>query len=102
MEPHGRDANTSTSFAANRRGLRMKLNTMPSVRLRATIAIDVDAADYLEAAEHQKKLESHLTAVRADYPEASIAVIERRPQSVVGPVRPRGMKVRTGRLNTYV
>ena len=34
----------------------MKLNTMPSVRLRATIAIDVDAADYLEAAEHQKKL----------------------------------------------
>jgi hypothetical protein len=79
----------------------MKLNAMPRVRLRATIAIEVDAADYLEAAQHQKMLETLLSAVRNDYPEATIAVIERRPQSASGPARLRPVKVRTGRLNSY-
>ncbi len=79
----------------------MKLNSMPNVRLRATIAIEVDAADYLEAAEHQKMLETHLSSVRTDYPEATITVIERRPQITAGAARPRTVKVRTGRLNSY-
>jgi hypothetical protein len=79
----------------------MKPNAMPSVRLRATISIDVDAADYLEAAEHQKRLETHLSTVRGDYPEAWIAVIERRRPAADAPAHRRELRVRTGRLNAY-
>ena len=79
----------------------MKPNTMPQVRLRATISIEVEAVDYLEAAEHQRRLEQHLSTVRADYPEAWIAVIERRRPTAPNPVNPRELKVRTGRLHAY-
>jgi hypothetical protein len=51
---------------------------MPEVKLRLTIVIDIDAADYLEAADHQKKIEKHLTTLRIDYPSAAVAVRQRR------------------------
>ena len=79
----------------------MKSNTMPAVRLRATISIEVDAADYLEAAEHQRRLETHLSTVRSDYPEAWIAVTERRRSGGSSEVRPREVRVKTGKLHDY-
>jgi hypothetical protein len=79
----------------------LKSNTMPNVRLRATISIEVDAADYLEAAEHQRRLETHLSTVQGDYPEAWIAVTERRRSSGVAEARPRELRVRTGKLHAY-
>ncbi len=78
----------------------MKTNMMPMVRLRATINIDVDAVDYLEAGQHQKKLEALLGTLRADYPDASFTVSERRPPSQ-GPARRRDFRVSTGKLNSY-
>jgi hypothetical protein len=76
-------------------------NTMPAVRLRATISIEVDAVDYLEAAEHQRRLETHLSSVRSDYPEASISVTERRRPAATPSIRSRELKVRTGKLHAY-
>jgi hypothetical protein len=79
----------------------MKSNAMPAVRLRATISIEVDAVDYLEAAEHQRRLESHLSSVKSDYPEAWIAVTERRRPQAASRTRPRDLTVRTGKLHAY-
>jgi hypothetical protein len=68
--------------------------------LRATITIDVEAADYLEAAEHQKRLETHMAEIRADFPAASIVLNERR-RPAAEPTEPRKLYERSGRLNTY-
>lgn len=68
--------------------------------LRATITIDVEAADYLEAAEHQKRLENHMAQIRDDFPEASILLNERRRQAGE-PAAPRKLYERSGRLNSY-
>lgn len=57
----------------------MKADQIPSVRLRVTIVVDIDAADYLEAGEHQKKIERHLDAMKIDYPAASLSLRQRRP-----------------------
>lgn len=74
--------------------------SMPNVKLRVTISIDIDARDYLEAAEHQKKIESYLSSVQAEYPGAEILVKERRgprPESGAS----RAVRVRSGRLRAY-
>jgi hypothetical protein len=70
-------------------------------RLRATITIEIEATDYREAAVHQERLESHLTAVRSDYPDAQIALCERRggPRPATNPSRT--LHHRSGRLNSY-
>ncbi len=79
----------------------MELKTMPTVRLRVTITIDVDAADYLEAAEHQKRLESYLSSVRTEYPAAEISAKERRGPRPVSRHEPRRLRVNSGKLHAY-
>lgn len=68
--------------------------------LRATITIDVEAADYLEAAEHQKRIEAHMAEIRSDFPGAAMLLNERR-RPAVEPAEPRRLYERSGRLNTY-
>jgi len=70
------------------------------MRLRAHITIDIDAADYLEAAEHQRKIETCLSSVKTDYPEAEVTVRERRGAR---PPKPhvREVRVHSGRLRVY-
>jgi len=79
----------------------MDSRTMPTVRLRVTITIDIDAEDYLEAAEHQKKLEVYLASVRDEYPSAGISVRERRGPRAEEPRPPRLVRVHSGKLNAY-
>ncbi len=79
----------------------MSNGTMPGVRLRVTVTIDIDAADFLEAAEHQKRVEKYLNTVQSEYPSASLAVKQRRRPSSEGPAAPRALKFKTGRLNAY-
>jgi hypothetical protein len=76
-------------------------NLMHSKRLRATITIEVDASDYREAAAHQERLESHLTSVRGDYPDAQIVLSERRAAAPSGRSSGRSLHLRSGRLNAY-
>ena len=48
------------------------------MRLRAQITLEFDAADYVEAAEHQRLLEEHLQHIIRDYSNARLAIRERR------------------------
>ena len=74
----------------------------PALRLRAEITIDLDAADFLEAAEHQRRIEELIEAVRSEYRQAQFAFRPRR-----GPREKKAAKSRaeikhyTGRLHAY-
>jgi hypothetical protein len=48
------------------------------MRLRAQIVVDIDAGDYVEAAEHQSLLQQYLKEIQLRYPDASLTMRERR------------------------
>jgi hypothetical protein len=48
------------------------------MRLRAQIIVDIDADDYVEAAEHQNALKTYLQEIQARYPNAEMTMRERR------------------------
>jgi hypothetical protein len=48
------------------------------MRLRAQIVVDIDAGDYVEAAEHQSALQHYLEEIQERYPNASLSMRERR------------------------
>jgi len=49
-----------------------------TIKLRVEIVVDVDAHDFVEAAEHQATLQAFGAKLRADYPAASMKITERR------------------------
>ncbi len=75
------------------------------LRLRAEITIDLDAADFLEAAEHQRRIESLIAAVKAEYSQANFAFRPRRgprskkKQTATSPTGE--IRHYTGRLHAY-
>jgi hypothetical protein len=48
------------------------------MRVNAKFALELDALDYVEAAEHQKKLEVFLDTLRELYPTAALRFTARR------------------------
>lgn len=48
------------------------------MRLRATIVIDVEAADFVEAADHQRMIEACVVDLKARYGEVSLDFRESR------------------------
>jgi hypothetical protein len=74
---------------------------LPSVKLRVTVTIEIDAADYLEAAGHQKRLEGCLNPIKQEYPEAAIAVTERRLRRSQIVQQLRSIGVHSGKLRVY-
>jgi hypothetical protein len=48
------------------------------MRLRAQIVVDIDADDYVEAAAHQSALQRYLEEIQQRYPNATMAMRERR------------------------
>ena len=73
---------------------------MPSKILRATITIDVEVADYQEAAQHERCIQSCVSQIRGDYPNAELTLIERRRPSEE-PTPPRRLHPRSGQLKAY-
>ena len=76
------------------------------MRLRASITIDIEADDYVEAAAHQRRLQELFEAVSAAYPGAEFQFRERRVRAArraVGPVSEgvTELKHYTGKLNRY-
>jgi hypothetical protein len=53
------------------------------MRLRAQITLEFDAADYVDAAQHQRMLEEHLQRINGNYPNARLAIRERREREAV-------------------
>ena len=76
------------------------------MRLRASITVDIDAADYVEAAAHQRRLQALFEAVAAAYPEADFQFRERRARTRPQPAQSvpetvTQLKHYTGKLNRY-
>ena len=48
------------------------------MRLRAQITIDIDAKDFVDAADHQRRLEALVTSIKQEYHQAALLLRERR------------------------
>ena len=75
------------------------------MRLRATIVIDIDAADFVEAADHQRTIEAHVADLKRAYGEASLDFRESRTarrgrQKAPSRLLPQSQAV--GRMRPYV
>ena len=72
------------------------------MRLKATFTIELDAADFVAAAELQRELEQTLSELRRQFPQAELKLTERRRREQTPDSRRnvRGAGI-TGRLNTY-
>jgi hypothetical protein len=51
------------------------------MKLRAQIVVDIDAGNFVEAAEHQRHLESLLEGIRTRYATAQLQIRERRERN---------------------
>jgi len=51
-----------------------------TIVLRAQITIDLQAEDFVRAADHQRRIESLMGAIRDVYQEAALEFRERRPR----------------------
>jgi hypothetical protein len=70
------------------------------MKLCGQISIEFPAADYFTAAEHKKRLEDILRYIRDSYPEATLAVRERRERRAMN-LPPAAPRASTGALNSY-
>jgi hypothetical protein len=64
------------------------------------ISIDFPATDYFTIAEHRQRLEDILGYIRMNYPEATLAVKERRERKALY-LTPAAPRAPTGALNSY-
>jgi hypothetical protein len=53
---------------------------IPTLTLRARITIEVSAQDYVEAADHPRRVEALFAAVSAEYDTAALAFHQLRPR----------------------
>jgi hypothetical protein len=76
------------------------------MRLRATIVIDIDAADFVEAADHQRSIETFLGDLKRNYQNAALDFRESRTSRRGRQKPPSRMPAPTGfqvgRVRPYV
>jgi hypothetical protein len=53
------------------------------MKLCGQISVELNVGDYVEAADHQKRLEEILRQVRAAYPDATLSMRERRERKAL-------------------
>jgi hypothetical protein len=70
------------------------------MKLCGQISVELSVGDYIEAADHQRRLEDILKQVRAAYPEATLAMRERRERKAT-PLARAPKAAMTGALNRY-
>jgi hypothetical protein len=54
------------------------------MKLSGQISIDLTVDDFVQAADHQRRLEGLLNLIRATYPDATLAMRERRERKALG------------------
>lgn len=73
------------------------------LKLRAEIIIEIDAEDFVVAADHQRCIEGILREVKENYPQASLIFRERKERSAARRIRPeQPVQQRSDRIHTYV
>ena len=70
------------------------------MRLRGQISIEFPAEDYFAIADHKRRLEDILSYIRNSYPEATLALRERRKRQALS-LRHAAPRAATGALNRY-
>ncbi|MBU1538164.1 MAG: hypothetical protein KKC29_02380 [Alphaproteobacteria bacterium] len=73
------------------------------MKLRAQITIDILANDFVDAAEHQRRIEVLMQAVQQEYHQAELMFRERRDRPLRGnqvAAEPRSVHY-TGRMHEY-
>jgi len=72
------------------------------LRLRAQITIDIEANDFVAAADHQRRVEDFITQIREVYGEAGLVLKERRAPLGASAARPPARsRKHTGAVNAY-
>src|SRR6185437_11642559 len=71
------------------------------MKLCGQISVELSVGDYIEAADHQKRLEDILRLVRDAYPDATLAMRERRQRKALPLTRAAPRSGATGALNRY-
>lgn len=72
------------------------------MRLRAHITIDIEADDFVAAADHQRAVERALAGIKADYPQAALDFRERRVRTDARPMAvPISPRQQTGAVHSY-
>jgi hypothetical protein len=66
-------------------GLRNEVGS--DMKLCGQISVELNVGDYVEAADHQKRLEEILRQVRAAYPDATLLMRERRERKALALTR---------------
>ena len=79
----------------------MKPRYMPSCNLRVTVRIDIEAEDFLAAAEHQKRLEENMAPLLDAYPSASVSVSRWRGAQEASEPAVRSTHVSSGKVKQY-
>ncbi len=79
----------------------MKLAFFPACNLKVCVTIPIEAQDFLEAGEHQKRLQEIIAPLLAAYPDAEVVVNRTRgPKDGLGRGT-RRVHVPSGRMNQY-
>ncbi len=72
------------------------------MRLRAEMTIEIEACDFVEAADHQQKLNAALRGIKAEYPQTKFALRTVREAGVAETRQDKGkMRRHTGNLALY-
>ncbi len=72
------------------------------MKLRALITIDIDAEDFIAAADHQRRIAGLIADLMGAYEQADLSFRERRPRPERSFGRPPpGVRQGTGRLHDY-
>jgi len=72
------------------------------MRLKAIFTIELEAGDFVAAAELQRGLEETLAELRQTFPQATLKLTERRPRGLVERNAEARVAGITGRLNVYL
>jgi hypothetical protein len=72
------------------------------MRLRAEIIVDVDAADFVAAANHQTSIEAIVEDLRSRYGQVQLCFRQRRIKAEANtPTQPPAVRRPTGRQHAY-
>lgn len=71
------------------------------MKLRAQILIDIDADDFVAAADHQRRIEAIVGDIKQSYRQAELMFRERRPRALAGEAEVMLARQGTGALNRY-
>jgi hypothetical protein len=58
------------------------------MKLCGQISVELTVDDFVEAADHQRRLEALLATIRASYPDATLAMRERRERRALPQASP--------------